>query len=90
VGGEQGFGVFEGGKQGVKKSGQARNDPEIRRPVGRKTKEQRSAARKANRKRLAAATAAYFEALSPRARAEEEALGIALSTAVAGIDIDRG
>jgi hypothetical protein len=43
-----------------------------------------------NRQRLAAATAAYFENLSPEALEEERALGRALSNAAAGIDIDRG
>jgi hypothetical protein len=42
-----------------------------------------------NRRRLAAATAAYFEELSPEARAEEQALESVLSKAATGIDFDR-
>jgi len=43
-----------------------------------------------NRQRLAAATTAYFENLSPEALEEERTLGKALTGAATGIDIDRG
>ncbi len=42
-----------------------------------------------NRERLEAATAAYFDRLSPEARKEEAELEAALSGAVKGIDFDR-
>lgn len=42
-----------------------------------------------NRRRLESATAAYFDALSPEARAEEDELAAALSESGSGIDFDR-
>ena len=50
----------------------------------------RRARRLENRQRLAAATTAYFENLSPEAIEEERTLGRALTRAAAGIDVDRG
>jgi len=50
----------------------------------------RRARRLENRQRLAAATTAYFENLSPEAIEEERTLGRALTSAAAGIDVDRG
>jgi hypothetical protein len=42
-----------------------------------------------NRARLERATAAYFDGLSPEAKAEEDELGRARTAAAAGIDVDR-
>jgi hypothetical protein len=45
--------------------------------------------RSENRRRLAKATAQYFEALSPEALAEEAAFAESMQTAAKGIDFDR-
>ncbi len=42
-----------------------------------------------NRRRLARATAEYFDGLSPEAMAEENTLGKSLGEAAKGIDFDR-
>lgn len=42
-----------------------------------------------NRRRLEQATAAYYDALSPEARAEEEAWAESSSRAAAEVDLDR-
>ena len=49
----------------------------------------RRSRRAENRRRLEAATAAYFDAISPEALAEEQSLATALSSASTGIDFDR-
>jgi hypothetical protein len=45
--------------------------------------------RNENRRRLARATADYFDGLSPETSAEENDLGKSLSSAAKGIDFDR-